>query len=865
MTMRGSWIWLVEIEGLGRDGLTSNVQQSIVPMALTSEPWPGDSAFAGGSASGRVCDEWQAILQPGSVTLSGMSFSPFAAKPGAQTLSFDLSLPPERPEVERFFLSQPEPVARLTTAITPTATTITMDDTTGITAGDVLYIGAECFRVRTVDSSTQVSLCTGIVGGNSTVGPTLIWPEAVAANNGTRGSDGAVGVIGAIGSRIAQHDIPAADDPPPWPDDRVYLANTRVKGRRVYLRRVSWGLNADGDEGYREQLFGQYVITSVNVNADGTTVSVSANSLVASFDKAELGARGVADRILVVQSSTGNPVTQGAWAYAFIDRDQSPDAEDRRIWRDTAVAYSSGSEAGFFVGLDSVNAFNSKVGVATTRTFGVKFFSGDQQATTDLVAQFNAGSVGVSVKEVLLSDPFDQNFDTTGNELLFGPGGIFPYYSTDKPGGAGRLTHPLHMLLAHLAQLNSNLPNHWQLRLDTSAVATDTILQLAEQIAVNEWPGVCVTGPVKAMEWLAKTFLQPLACGWVTDEFGRLSVAALTMSRLSPWSVPNLGSLSVFNGINAESLAPGRQIQRIVEAESGVTIMNIGQGLGKEPRIAIQSADAYRVPDGDPQVATFTLEAMGALSPDNPVDNGAALQFNSIMYLRSIASTIGTYLRDGVIQYTLHIPSSYPTEDEAFAPFGVGVLGPAMPSRYALPGSLVLLAANIPGLRKLSGIRLAVVLGHQWQDNCATQQIRVADLGEQVRIAAAGRVVSASVVSGQLEIVLEPDFEVLPVPYNAPPFGDITEDGQTLSAFVSTAGDFEFVRFFDDTLAERNPGSGNAEQFISYDTATNTLTTTAAGSYTPVAGDFVLMANLGESDTAVEDYFAFMGRDRFAL
>jgi hypothetical protein len=289
--------------------------------------------------------------------------------------------------------------------------------------------------------------------------------------------------------------------------------------------------------------------------------------------------------------------------------------------------------------------------------------------------------------------------------------------------------------------------------------------------------------------------------------------------------------------------------------------MNIGQGLGKEPRIAIQSADAYRVPDGDPQVATFTLEAMGALSPDNPVDNGAALQFNSIMYLRSIASTIGTYLRNGVIQYTLHIPSSYPTEDEAFAPFGVDVLGPAMPSRYALPGSLVLLAANIPGLRKLPGIRLAVVLGHQWQDNCATQQIRVADLGEQVRIAAAGRVVSASVVSGSLEIVLEPDFEVLPVPYNAPPFGSITEDGETLAAFAMTVGDYEYVRFFDSTLAEQNPGPVTEEQVTFYDTATNTLTTTSAGGYTPVAGDFVLFSKVSD----VDDYFAFFGSDRFTI
>jgi hypothetical protein len=864
MTMRGSWIWLVEIEGLARDGLTANVQPSITPMALTSEPWPGDTAFAGG-VSGRVCDEWQTLLQPGSVTLSAMSFSPFAAAPGAQTLSFALSLPPERPEVERFFLSQPEPVARLTAAVAPTDTTITMDDTTGIAAGDVLYIGAECFRVRTVDSGTQVTVCDPIVGGNSPVGPTLIWPDAIRSNAGSRPSDGAVGVVGAIGSRIAQHDIPAANEPPPWPDDRVYLANTRVKGRRVYLRRVSWGVNATGGEGYREQLFGQYVITSVNVNADGTTISVSANSLVASFDKAELGARGVADRILVTRSTPGNPALPATWAVAFIDRDQSPDAESRRIWRSTAVAYSSGSEAGFFVGLDAVNVLGRKVGVGTSRTLGVKFFAGDQQPSRDLVAQFDAESVGTAVKEVLLSDPFEVNHDTTGNEAAFGIGNFRPYYSTDKPGGAGVLKHPLHMLLAHLGQFSSNLPNHWQLRLDTSAVAVDAILQLADQIAVNEWPGVCATGPVKAMEWLAKTFLQPLACGWVTDEFGRLSVGSITMPRLSPWSVPDLAVLSDSLRIGVEVLAPGRQVQRIVEAEAGVTVVNVGQGLGKEPRIAIQSADAYRVPDGDPQVATFEINAMGALSPDDPIDNTAALQLTPIMFMRSIASTVGTYLRGGVIQYTLRIPSSYPDEDEAFAPFGSDVLGPAMPSRYAVPGALVVLSAIIPGLRKLPGERLAVVLGHQWQDDCATQEIRIADLGGTVRIAAAGRVVSASVVSGQLEIVLDPDFEVLPTPYNAPPFGAITEDGETLVAFATTAGDFEYVRFFDDTLAERNPGPGNAEQVASYNAATNTLTTSNGGGYTPVAGDFVLLANLGESDTAVEDYFAFMGRNRYSL
>jgi hypothetical protein len=249
---------------------------------------------------------------------------------------------------------------------------------------------------------------------------------------------------------------------------------------------------------------------------------------------------------------------------------------------------------------------------------------------------------------------------------------------------------------------------------------------------------------------------------------------------------------------------------------------------------------------------------MGAMSPDDTVDTIVALDLPAVSFIRTMTSTVGTYLRSGVIQYTLAVPSSYPDEDEAYQPSLS--LGPAMPSRYALPGSSVIVE-DIPGLRKPPGPRLCVVLGHQWQDNCTTQQLRVLDLGGTVRIAAAGRVVSASVVSGSLEIVLEPDFEVLPTPYFAPPFGNITEDGETLAAFAMTVGDYEYVRFFDSTLAEQNPGPVTEEQVTFYDTATNTLTTTSAGGYTPVAGDFVLFSKVSD----VDDYFAFFGSDRFTI
>ena len=848
MTMRGSWIWLVEIEGLGRSGITTG--GAYLPMALTTEPDPGDAAFPGGSAAQRSTDIWQPVLQPGSVKLSGQSFSPFANKPAAQTLSFDLALPDALPEIADFFLSRPDPIAVLTATVAASDTTISMTDTSAITAGDVIYIGAECFRVQTVNSGTQVTVVNSIPDS-------VIWPQSKRANADNK-SVGTVGRIGQIGSRIARHEIPTANEAPPLPDDRVYLFNPRVRARRVYLRRVSWGLDETGAEGYREQLIGQYLINDITINADSTTVSVSASSYVASYADDQIGARGVADRgIGAVQSAT--------LSVLYVDFDPASDAYDRRIWKGSCAAYAADSEGYFVVGMDrSVDVGGAEtvgIGVLTSRRLGLKATT-SRLATGDQLDLLASGddSVGKALKEVLLSDPLLIPRDTTGEEVLSPPVPTeHPYYSLDKPGGAGILTNPLHMVLAHLGQFRSNLPFHWQLRMDTTAVATDNILALAERLVVPEWPGVCATGPQKGMEWIAETFLRPIGCGWIVDEYGRLDIGSLTTPRFSPWAIPNVQTGSdTITSIGVAAVMPGRQVQRIVDAEAGVTQANIGQGLGKTPRLTIQSADAYRVADGDPESSTFILNAMGAMSPDDTVDNLIALDLPAVSFVRTITSTVGTYLRAGAIQYTLTVPSSYPAEDEAYQPSLS--LGPAMPSRYAVPGSAVIVE-DIPGLRKPPGPRLCVVLGHQWQDNCTTQQLRVLDLGGTVRIAAAGRVVSASVVSGSLEIVLEPDFEVKPTPYSTPPFGDITEDGETLAAFAMTVGDYEYVRFFDATLAEQNPGPGNAEQVTFYDPATNTLTTTFIGSYTPAAGDFVLLSDGSD----VDDYFAFFGRDRFTI
>ena len=865
MTVRGSWIWLIEIEGLGSNSNTDNNQFAITPMALTSENWPTDSAFAGGFATSRICGTWVPVLQKDSVTLSEMTYSPFAAKPGAQTLTFTLSIPDSVPEIERYFLSNPNPVATITNPINPTDSTITVDSTANIPAGSIIYIGAEAFRVRS-KSPTTLTINQAIIGGSSTNGPDITWPNGTSINVGTRAADGAVGIIGAFGTRIAYHAVPTAGQLPPFPDNRVYLANNRVKGRRVYLRRVSWGLNQSGEYGYREQLYGQYVIRDSTINSEGTTITISAASLISSYDKSQLGSRGVSDRLKMYYSSNGAPI-------ALVELDVSPASFDRRIWKQNFAAYSDGTNAGFFVGTDFVgtsvlNGIAVYRAVRTTRSLGLKLFypeKGIMEESDEDMVRFISGETGTNVKEVLMSDPFSSIYDTSGYEQIYQVN-IFelPYYSNDKPGGAGVLGHPLHLLLAHLGQLSSNLPLHWQLRLDKNSVATETILAIAEQLTINEWPGVCVTGPVNAMEWLSKTFLQPIACGFVTDEFGRLSVASATSPRQSPWSVPAvfLGTSAVLS-IDASVLQQGRQVQRIVEAEAGITKSSTGQGLGKEPRLNIESADAYLIADGDPESSVFSIDASGALSPDNPAGGIEILDSTTIMFVRSITSSIGTYLRGGAIQYTFIIPSGVPDEDEQYQPFG-NALAPAMPSRYALLGCSVNIAAVVPGLRKLPGPRNGLVLAHSWQNNFTSQKIRVLDIGSSVKIAPSGRVVSATDnLDGTMSIVLIPDFEIHPVPYDISPFGEVLEDGESLSAFAVTSGDYEFIRFYDSTLADRNPGSGNAEQVISYDIATNTLLATYSSSYLPVADDFVLLAELGETD--VDDFYAFMGRDKFTM
>jgi hypothetical protein len=112
-----------------------------------------------------------------------------------------------------------------------------------------------------------------------------------------------------------------------------------------------------------------------------------------------------------------------------------------------------------------------------------------------------------------------------------------------------------------------------------------------------------------------------------------------------------------------------------------------------------------------------------------------------------------------------------------------------------------------------------------------------------------------------MSVVLEADFEVLPVPYVAPPFGSVTEDGETLAAFATLTGDYEHVYFTDSTLAVLDP---SPLLVVSYDTATNTLLLFAGSfPYVPSAGDFVLLSDLGTTD--VDELFAFIGRDRYTL
>ena len=454
----------------------------------------------------------------------------------------------------------------------------------------------------------------------------------------------------------------------------------------------------------------------------------------------------------------------------------------------------------------------------------------------------------VSAAQLLISDPLSDFADS-----VFSPT-THPYYSTARPDPAdpsafapGILTHPLHMLLAHLAAIPSNLPPQWLLSLDLQAVDVAGILALARgaYAATPSWPGV-VAGetakPLNAFDWLSNTFLRPLGLAW-----------AILPPQTSPAAVANqLGTLA--GQLTLRALDDGRTMDRVLplgavlsgrstglrtEAAADAMQATTGAGLGSVPKLIINADQAYTTEFRRARRAPQVIEAQGLIAADDPGSATAFDGYPGVAAMRAYLSTLGAWVSRGMREFVVDTAVGTPTDPLAY---------------FAEPGAVVVL--SIPGIRGAADAapqlgtdgapRAYVVLEQAISPNFATQSLRLAQLGyAPTRIAPAALAETVNASTDEYEVICDPSDTILPdfedSPYQTALYAAL-DDGETFATIAGPVTLLE-IQFLDETLKRASKGA----PILSYDFTTNAFTVdqpeeiASTSPYVPTAGDWVVL------------------------
>jgi hypothetical protein len=848
--------WVIEIEGLGRrSGSFASDSQIIRPLALsvlgpTAQP-----------AESR-CDVYAPLLVPQSVRVGSSSISPLSSDPIVQTLDFEVILSDEYPEVARFLLGDAEPVARLipgSTPVQPSDTVLyaeTLDGSllsSAIEADSIVYNRREAWRVDSVVDTT---------GGQGQINVFDLVPSpfgyfATASADVLRSAEADADLLsnaGHIGTAMAVHEPrPDEDSAPPWPDDRIFTASPFVRGRSVVLYRVAWeyDINGSGIDGLIERLWGRFVIAdSPRTSADGLRCTVSCRSWLSEAKDVQLNARpstlllsrfveqetplyGATGRANLQISSSAGGATGGEPIFKVGTTSFGPGRMYAAASKDGAgllVTYAPQLET-------------QPVFAITRRSFGARGFAITPDAT-------EVDAPGVAAFDLLISDPLsDLPLD------YFDPAS-HPYYSTARPDpddpsafAPGILTHPLHMLLAHLGAIPSNLPRQWIVRLDLQSVDVEGILAVARgRLAFfPTFPGVVAGGdgkPVSALDWLASTFLQPLGWAWsvvppsgapstqfnqLGSRTGQLTIRAVDDGRALEIQMPL--------GVVMEGRATGLRTESASDSMTAVA----GRGLGSAPKLTIYSDQAYNDEFRRGKRTQVSISADGLISADDVSDADALAGHPGVGAMRSYLASLASWTSRGMREFI--VTAAIADELDALA-------------YYAEPGAVVVL--DLPGSRAATdaalniatvtppSLRAYLVLAQTVSDDYSTQVLRLAQLGyEPGRIAPAALIDTVNASTDEFEAVCEPYDTILPdredSPYQTALYAAL-DDGET---FATVAGDVTAIRvqFADETLEVTSKSS----PLLSYDYATNTFTLDqpeeigSTTPYTPSPGDWVIL------------------------
>lgn len=823
------YTWIVQVAGLARDGLTSSnstTRERVEAMAITS-------ASADAQPSGTICDVYQPYMRPQSLRMGEMTFGPITGKTASSSVSFDLILSPDRPEIGRFFLAPQrskrpilqinsgqtldvdENSARFTPIDDPSATLASL----GVQEGSILYNGREALRVASVNDTTdEITFVNAIPAGDDTAGTQTKTGFGIALRRGQCGTY--------IESHIAIED----GDEPPFVDARWFDASPFVTGREVRILRY------DG-ESARETVWWRGVIDGEPTLAqDGITLTVKCVDIFQALKNAKINTRASVGRAVnAIQT-----VAEGAPLYTVILD---------RPWQDTRDALYRSDIAGrgavyqFGKSVIAAEIVQPVTGYAEIRS-GISAFGGDP---LDVSTSTTARSTDVKLYELLVSDPLDGTSPAVSQGVISAAN--HPLYCTDLPDrsdlSATRsaiVDHPILIALALMRGLTCpNLPDHWTIPVPTEFLDVDSFTTLAYETyeRIDAWPGM-VAGkdgkPIKAWEFINEELLNGLGVGLAYGDPSEGKGGQVVVRSLFGGNA-NLADEVTLSAINA---GRGATIQTRLTADS--LIVRSGQGIGDAPRFTSVSGSLFRTRFFPYDDDNIDLRAPGLIHPDDPSTGAAVASIDRVNFLAGIYRQFADLLRTPLVTVSRRVTSD----------------------RLLYPGQWLLLS-DTGGIDQTTGGRvtataattLAIVVSVRVELEAAldqTVQLYLLPFGLS-RIGPAGEVASGT----SSTVVLEQATFRGPVsPYEPTSGISITRDAAAFEVGQK-------VVLLDSTLAkvtqveEIQSVSSNTVNIV------GTWTATGGGSYSPQGGDILTLADYSDSEADEQALYAYVLQDTWTL
>lgn len=822
------YIWIVQVAGLGRDGLTSSnstTRERIEAMALAT-------ASANAQPSGSICDEWQPLIVPGSISMGEMSFGPLTGKVASSTLSLAITLRDDRPEVGRFFLApvrakQPILLMNRGEEIAPGDTSAAFSTiepgvslaSLGVAEGSILYNGREALRVASVNDTTDTI--------------TFFDQLPDPASAGTVPKSGGVALQrGQIGTYLSTHTASAVDDLPPFADNRWFDVSPFCAGREVRLLRYD-GESASETVWWRGMIDGEPTLAS-----DGVTLTIKCCDIFQALKDAQIntkGGRGVGSRAFNRGRESGTKM----WKFQRPVRNQ--DSLYRTPAIGTEVVYQVGSSvvAGVY---EFVDGRDEPLGSLISVKSGAAAFGGE------LLDAVNANTPGPDTKrinELLVSDPLDGTSPALDTPIMAAAN--HPLYCTDLPDRTDISTtrnaivdHPVMLALAFMRGLTCpNLPDHWTVPIPTEYLDVESFTELAYTSSygeIDQWPGMVIGKdgkPIKFWKFVTEQLLSGLGIGLAYGDPDDGKGGQIVVKSLFA------GNANIEGSVTLSQLVAGRgaTIQTRLAADN--LVVNSGQGIGDSPRfISILSA-LYNESFFPYDTGNVELSTPGLVHPDDETDLDQSRRVDFLIGLyRQFADLLRTPLvtvRRTVTADKLLYPGQWVTISNT------GGIDPATGTTETLTTATAL-GIVIKVTPDLSGALDQTV------------ELYLLPFGLS-RIGPAGEVDTATTSTVTL---LAAEF-LGPVSPYAPADGiSVTTD----------AGGFEAgqkVLLLNSALEKVTQVEKISSISSNVVTITGTWTATGGGAYSPNAGDILTLADFSDSDDEEQTVYAFVAEDEWML